>query len=163
MGEIVPISKQGASSDALAVTLLGADPVSQEEYEERIKKAAELEAKLKYIQETVPTKVYNVSSSSAGAGSGDFHQYRIVRRAEQDRVRKMDADFAQKQREDEFKRKLDEMNAKHDEKTAKKRLKRQKKKQQKKAKKEGEGEGAAGAGKESEDSGSEDGAQPALD
>jgi hypothetical protein len=37
-----------------------------------------LEEKLKVIQETVPTRIYNTCSSSAGAGSSDFHMYRMV-------------------------------------------------------------------------------------
>lgn len=40
--------------------------------------ALDLEAKLKKINDTIPTRIYNTSSSSAGAGSGDFHQYRMV-------------------------------------------------------------------------------------
>ncbi|GLC38622.1 hypothetical protein PLESTB_000453400 [Pleodorina starrii] len=162
MGEIVPVSKQGADNSQ-AITLLGHAPVTQADYEERIKGAQELEAKLKHIQETVPTKVYNVSSSSAGAGSGDFHQYRIVRRAEQDRVRQLEADWEKKKQEEEFKRKLEELNKISEDKTAKKRAKRQKKKQQKKQKKGAEGAAADGKGQESGESGSEDDGQPGLD
>ncbi|EFJ41743.1 hypothetical protein VOLCADRAFT_121611 [Volvox carteri f. nagariensis] len=163
MGEIVPFSKQG-EDNSQAITLLGSAPVSQADYAERIKTAQDLEAKLKHIQETMPTKVYNVSSSSAGAGSGDFHQYRIVRRAEQDRVRKMEADWEKKQQEAEFKLKIEELNKIAEDRTAKKRLKRQKKKEQKKQKKGLVGEAAAGGdGQDSGQSGSEDNGQPALD
>ncbi|PNH05714.1 hypothetical protein TSOC_008016 [Tetrabaena socialis] len=83
-----------------------------------------------------------------------------VRRAEQDRVRQMDADWKKKGEDDEYKA--------AEERTAKKRLKRQKKKQQKKQKK-GAADGAAAGGaagskgEGSDDSGSDSDGQPALD
>lgn len=40
--------------------------------------AEELEVKLKFISEKVPNRICQVMGSNAGAGSGEFHMYRMV-------------------------------------------------------------------------------------
>ncbi len=40
--------------------------------------AEELEVKLKFISEKVPNRIVQVMGSNAGAGSGEFHMYRMV-------------------------------------------------------------------------------------
>jgi len=110
------------------------DPDVIQEMRKRQKDAEELEKKLKIIQETVPTRISNVCGSSAGAGSGDFHQYRMIRRKEQERLKKIE-EGATEEKEHEDKRKKFALLKMFDEhRTAKKRQKRLKEKMKKKAK-----------------------------
>lgn len=95
----------------------------------------DLEVKLRRILEHVPVRVSNTSGSSAGSGSGDFHQYRQMRRKEQDRLTRMDIDYQQRKEVAEFNARREEKIKASEERTSKKRLKRQKKKQRKLAKK----------------------------
>lgn len=95
----------------------------------------DLEVKLRRILDCVPVRVSNTSGSSAGSGSGDFHQYRQMRRKEQDRLARMDADYQKRKEIAEFNRRKEERVRAAEERTAKKRSKRQKKKQRKKEKK----------------------------
>ncbi|KAF3961831.1 hypothetical protein ACB098_07G096100 [Castanea mollissima] len=103
-------------------------PVYKEEEED-------LEIKLRRIIDNVPVRVSNTSGSSAGSGSGDFHQYRQMRRKEQDRLARMDADYQIKKEVAEFNMRREERLKAAEERTAKKRAKRQKKRQRKKEKK----------------------------
>ncbi|OWM79196.1 PRKR-interacting protein 1 [Punica granatum] len=102
-------------------------PALQEEQED-------LEVKLRRIIENVPVRVSNTSGSSAGSGSGDFHQYRQMRRKEQDRLARMDVDYQKRKEMAEFIRRREERLKAAEDRTAKKRLKRQKKKQRKREK-----------------------------
>ncbi|KAK6159275.1 hypothetical protein DH2020_006589 [Rehmannia glutinosa] len=99
----------------------------------------DLEIKLRRIIECVPVRVSNTSGSSAGSGSGDFHQkpaiYRQMRRKEQDRLARMDVDHQRRKELAEFNQRREERLKAAEERTAKKRLKRLKKKQRKKGKK----------------------------
>ncbi|XP_043643759.1 PRKR-interacting protein 1 homolog [Drosophila teissieri] len=85
---------------------------------------------------SVPTFVRNVMGSSAGAGSGEFHVYRHLRRKEYARQKNIQNQSAREAADDAFQQKLDDNRRAAEEKTAKKRAKRMKKKQRVKKPKE---------------------------
>ncbi|KZC08575.1 PRKR-interacting protein 1 like protein [Dufourea novaeangliae] len=85
---------------------------------------------------TVPEFVRNVMGSSAGAGSGEFHVYRHLRRKEYARQKFIQEKGRKELLDDEYHRKLEENKRVAEEITAKKRAKRQKKKQKWKQKKQ---------------------------
>ncbi|CAD5191911.1 unnamed protein product [Musa acuminata subsp. malaccensis] len=118
----------GGGRDGAIVEYAKSGPVLREDEED-------LEVKLRRIMENVPVRVSNTSGSSAGSGSGDFHQYRQMRRKEQDRLARMDADYQKRKEIAEYNMRREERLKAAEERTAKKRLKRQKKKQRKKEKK----------------------------
>ena len=75
-----------------------------------------------------PDFVRNIMGSSAGAGSGEFHVYRHLRRKEYARQKTIVEQAKFEEQEAEFKRKIEERQRIANEKTAKKRAKRLKQK-----------------------------------
>ncbi|XP_069471060.1 PRKR-interacting protein 1 [Ambystoma mexicanum] len=73
-----------------------------------------------------PEFVRDVMGSSAGAGSGEFHVYRHLRRREYQRQEFMDTMTEQQKLNEEFERKLEKNRTMAEERTAKRRQKRQK-------------------------------------
>ncbi|CAM6092787.1 unnamed protein product [Calypogeia fissa] len=110
-----------------------------------VKDDEDLEEKLRRISDHVPVRISNTSGSSAGSGSGDFHQYRQMRRREQDRLARMEADYLKRTEEQDFLARREERMRAAEDRTAKKRSKRQKKKDKKRQKKQ-EKVGALGEG-----------------
>lgn len=83
-----------------------------------------------------PDFVRNVMGSSAGAGSGEFHVYRHLRRKEMTRLKEMEESATISELDAEFKRKLEESKRKAEERTMKKRMKREKKREKSKNRQE---------------------------
>ncbi|CAA3006461.1 PRKR-interacting 1 homolog [Olea europaea subsp. europaea] len=75
-----------------------------------------------------PDFVRNVMGSSAGAGSGEFHVYRHLRRKEMTRLKELEEMSHSERLDAEFKAKLEETKRKAQERTMKKKMKREKKK-----------------------------------
>ncbi|KZV22191.1 PRKR-interacting protein 1-like [Dorcoceras hygrometricum] len=154
--QVVPVPEKAVSSlpprppppSSSSALVEYAPPVAAPEEED-------LEVKLRRIIECVPVRVNNTSGSSAGSGSGDFHQYRQMRRKEQDRLARMDVDYQRRKEISEFNKRREERLKAAEERTLKKRLKRQKKKQRKKQKKSNLCEG--GEDHRNEQSSDEDG------
>ncbi|UZJ51160.1 hypothetical protein CBS101457_000480 [Exobasidium rhododendri] len=96
--------------------------------------------------------IKNVSGSSAGAGSGEFHVYKHARRREYERIKLME-DKDRKEREvKEYQERQEAMQEQEDAKTKKNRAKREKKKNAKLAAKGGTPTGnATTAGKRGND------------
>ncbi|KAG4082833.1 DUF1168-domain-containing protein [Neocallimastix lanati (nom. inval.)] len=78
--------------------------------------------------------IRNIQGSSAGAGSGEFHVYRALRRKELMRLKLMNEEIKKEQDQKEFDDKMNKLKEIEDKKTEKRRKKRQKQKESKKRK-----------------------------
>ncbi|XP_012936042.1 PRKR-interacting protein 1 homolog [Aplysia californica] len=102
--------------------------------------------------------IRNIWGSSAGAGSGDFHVYRGVRRREYARQKFIKEKGVKEEADTAYKQKVEQNKKEAEERTAKKRAKRLKKKQKLKAKKKMKKNDDSDnkGGESSEDSGASD-------
>ncbi|KAI9033269.1 hypothetical protein DFJ74DRAFT_651546 [Hyaloraphidium curvatum] len=110
---------------------IGAQKRQLEKLFERIDKPIQLPESSKQsglMLKPPPDFVRNVSGSSAGAGSGEFHVYRALRRKEQTRVKMMEEESSKEIAQQEFDLKMAKLREEQEARTAKKRAKRQKKK-----------------------------------
>lgn len=105
----------------------------------------------KDASDSAPSFVRNVMGSSAGAGSGEFHVYRHLRRKEYARLKDIEQRSLTEKLDDQFQAKLDDNKRLAEEKTAKKRAKRMKKKKNQKKPKPATGQ----PGEEEKDSSEE--------
>ncbi|KXS10712.1 DUF1168-domain-containing protein [Gonapodya prolifera JEL478] len=87
-----------------------------------------------------PEFVRNIPGSSAGAGSGEFHIYRHLRRKEMARVERMDEEARKEYLDQQYAERQAFLRSQDEERTAKRRAKRKKRKQG------GGGKGGEGSG-----------------
>ncbi|KAG0234062.1 hypothetical protein BGW42_006928 [Actinomortierella wolfii] len=97
--------------------------------------------------QNVKNYIKNIQGSSAGAGSGEFHVYRAVRRREYTRLKNMELESKEEREKREFEEKRAAKQREDEERTEKNRAKRQKRKQRSKKK---------GGNKSQQDDGSDD-------
>ncbi|KAJ3356158.1 hypothetical protein HDU83_001737 [Entophlyctis luteolus] len=97
--------------------------------------------------------VRNIQGSSAGAGSGEFHVYRNLRRKEYARLKQMDIKDRKEREAREYQERMEAARQAEEMKTAKRRDKRRKR-----GRKRGTGAGDAQSGGEEEEEDHQDGA-----
>ena len=83
------------------------------------------------ITKVIVEKIESLPGSTAGAGSGDFLQYRNLKKKEEARIEQMEIEYRQKLQQDEFERIRKQHIQESQEKTMKKSIKRKKKKERK--------------------------------